>query len=161
MEKLGIKKGIFSLIIFIVIVELLGSLSSAFAGNIKLKYNVLNLPPLSPPDYVFGIVWSILYFLIAVAGYLIIFSNRAPKRVKTVSSILFWLQLLLNFIWSIVFFNEHYIWGSIIILILDIVVFLCIVFFRRINRLASNLLIPYLIWILFATYLTIGVAILN
>lgn len=161
MKNILTKKEPVSLILFVVLIELLGGLSSAFAGNIKLKYNALDLPPLSPPDYVFGIVWPILYLMIAIAGYLIIFSDKPSSRLKFVASGLFWLQLLLNFIWSIIFFNEYYLWGVVVILLLDIIVLLCLFFFSMINRIASYLLIPYMIWILFATYLTIGVTILN
>ncbi|KRM61044.1 hypothetical protein FC26_GL002261 [Paucilactobacillus vaccinostercus DSM 20634] len=75
---------------------------------------------------------------------------------------LFGIQLFLNFIWSIVFFNNLQYWiGVIIIVILDIIVLLCVTNFYKSSKLAAYLLIPYFVWILFATYLSIGVAVLN
>lgn len=161
MGKLSIKSNTLKLIFFVVLIELLGMLSSVFADNIKLKYNALNLPPLSPPDYLFGIVWPLLYLMIAVAGYIIIISNKSRIKFSFNPTLLFWLQLLLNFIWSIVFFNQFYFIGLIIIIFLDLIVLLCIVEFYKVSKLASYLLIPYMLWILFATYLTLGVVILN
>lgn len=150
-----------TLLLFIVGVEVLGSLSSLFAGNIKEIYNSLSLPPLAPPDYLFGIVWPLLYLLIAISGYLI-YQSIAFKGEKTTSYLLFAVQLGLNFVWSIVFFGGNYYWvGVVIVIILDLVVLGCILQYYKVNWAASVLLIPYLIWILFATYLTIGVAVLN
>lgn len=150
-----------ALLLFIVGVEVLGSLSSLFAGNIKEIYNSLSLPPLAPPDYLFGIVWPLLYLLIAISGYLI-YQSIAFKGEKTTSYLLFAVQLGLNFVWSIVFFGGNYYWvGVVIVIILDLVVLGCILQYYKVNWAASVLLIPYLIWILFATYLTIGVAVLN
>lgn len=149
------------LICFILGVEILGSLSSLFAGNIKAIYNALSLPPLSPPDYIFGIVWPLLYLLIALSGYFI-FQSIAFKRDKVASFILFTTQLVLNFVWSIVFFGGDFYWfGLLIVVILDLVVLGCIWHFYRASRIASLLLLPYFVWILFATYLTLGVALLN
>ncbi|GAB5051736.1 TspO/MBR family protein [Pediococcus ethanolidurans] len=149
------------LLFFIVGVEVLGSLSSLFTGNIKEIYNSLSLPPLAPPDYLFGIVWPLLYLLIAISGYLI-FQSIAFKKEKATSYILFTIQLGLNFVWSIIFFGGNYYWiGVLIVILLNLVVLACLLQFYRVNRMASLLLMPYFIWILFATYLTIGVAVLN
>ena len=139
------------LIIWIVSIQIIGSLSALFAGDIKNIYNHLSLPPLSPPNYLFGIVWPVLYALIAISGYLI-YRSSYSKHDKTMN----------YFIWSIVFFNNLQYWiGVIIIVILDIIVLLCVTNFYKSSKLAAYLLIPYFIWILFATYLSIGVAILN
>ena len=91
------------LLIFIVVVEAIGSLSAWLAGDIKAVYNGLNLPVLSPPDGLFGIVWPILYALIAIAGYLV-FQQATTHRDRLMDATLFGIQLLLNFIWSIIFF---------------------------------------------------------
>jgi len=91
------------LFIFIVVVEIIGILSGVLAGDIKAHYLALNLPFLSPPAAVFGPVWSLLYLLIGVSGYLVL--NDSPSRKATRTN--FWLfvgQLALNFCWSIVFF---------------------------------------------------------
>ncbi|WP_349550431.1 TspO/MBR family protein [Leuconostoc pseudomesenteroides] len=145
----------------VVVVEAIGGLSALLAGDIKQIYNQLVQPPLSPPDFVFGIVWPILYLLIGVAAYLLIVSQYHAAAKKT-NLLLFALQLFVNFIWSIVFFSGNLYWiGVPIILVLDALVIACIVNFRRNQLWASYLMYPYLAWILFATYLTIVVAILN
>ncbi|TOZ06659.1 TspO/MBR family protein [Leuconostoc pseudomesenteroides] len=145
----------------VVVVEAIGGLSALLAGDIKQIYNQLVQPPLSPPDFVFGIVWPILYLLIGVAAYLLIVSQYHAAAKKT-NLLLFALQLFVNFIWSIVFFGGNLYWiGVPIILVLDALVIACIVNFRRNQLWASYLMYPYLAWILFAAYLTIAVAILN
>jgi benzodiazapine receptor len=147
------------LIIAVVGVELIGMLSGLFAGDIKAIYSGLSLPPLSPPGSLFGIVWPILYLMIGIVGFLI-FDARGSFRKNNLT--LFFVQLFLNFIWSIVFFNASNRWiGLVIIIVLDILVFFCIKEFRKSSKLASYLMIPYFVWILFATYLTLGTAILN
>ncbi|NVZ00320.1 TspO/MBR family protein [Pediococcus pentosaceus] len=147
------------LIIAVVGVELIGSLSGLLAGDIKAIYNSFTLPPLSPPDRLFGIVWPILYLMIGIVGYLI-FTVRSNYRKTNLT--LFIAQLFLNFIWSIVFFNASSRWtGLLIILVLDALVFFCIKEFYKSSKLAAYLMIPYFLWILFATYLTLGTAILN
>ena len=102
-----------------------------------------------------------LYLLIGVAAYLLLVSQHHAAAKKT-NLLLFALQLFVNFIWSIVFFGGNLYWiGVPIILVLDALVIACIVNFRRNQLWASYLMYPYLAWILFATYLTIAVAILN
>ena len=147
------------LIIAVVGVELIGSLSGLLAGDIKAIYNSFTLPPFSPPDRLFGIVWPILYLMIGIVGYLI-FTVRSNYRKTNLT--LFIAQLFLNFIWSIVFFNASSRWtGLLLILVLDALVFFCIKEFYKSSKLAAYLMIPYFLWILFATYLTLGTAILN
>jgi len=148
------------LLVFILVIEIIGGLSALLAGNIKQIYNGLNLPVLSPPTYLFGIVWPVLYALIGAAGYLIFLHSTKMDKITNYS--LFILQLAVNFVWSILFFGYRSYWFSFLVIIaLDLLVLLCIINFYRTSRLASGLLIPYLIWIVFASYLTIGVAILN
>ena len=145
----------------IVIVELVGSLSGLLAGNIKAVYQGLNLPALSPPATVFGPVWILLYLMIGIVAYLIL-RDATPGTQKNTSLALFGSQLLLNFIWSIVFFGANAYWfGLVIIILLDLIVLTCILAYRRFSPLAAYLLIPYFVWLLFATYLTIGVALGN
>ncbi|MHA3066242.1 TspO/MBR family protein [Lacticaseibacillus saniviri] len=149
------------LFIFVVVVEMIGILSGVLAGDIKTHYLALNLPIFSPPAAVFGPVWTILYLMIGISGYLVL--NDSASRATTRTN--FWLfvsQLILNFCWSIVFFggNQYFI-GLIIIILLDAVVIMCIRSFKPVNRVAAYLLVPYLLWLLFATYLTLGVALLN
>ncbi|MFT8401946.1 MAG: TspO/MBR family protein [Lentilactobacillus diolivorans] len=143
----------------IVGIEGLGILSSLLAGDIKAVYHDLALPPFSPPDVAFGIIWPILYLLIAISGYLI---YRSAHSLRTPNLIIFYSQLLLNFIWSIIFFNGNLYWiGLIIILMMDLLVGICMAQFYSVSKAAGILLIPYFLWLCFATYLTLGVALLN
>lgn len=147
------------LIIFVIVIEALGMISSLLSGDVRAAYNDFTLPPFSPPGPLFGIVWPILYLLVGVAGYLIwINRDSSPTDNR-----LFWIQLVLNLSWTIVFFNFAWLWvGVIIILAMDVITIKIVI---QLNRgqlaLAKWLLVPYLIWILFATYLAFGVAILN
>lgn len=130
------------------------------AGDIKGIYETLVQPPLSPPNWLFGIVWPILYILMGVAFYRLI--TVQDMRKKTLPTVLFCLQLLLNFFWSIVFFGNDMLWYAFVIIIaLDIAVFACIATFMRHDKIAAWLLIPYMVWICFATYLNLACAILN
>ncbi|WP_178195261.1 TspO/MBR family protein [Ligilactobacillus sp. Marseille-Q7487] len=147
------------LIVIIIVVEGLGGLSALFAGDIKQVYANLVLPPLAPPNYLFGIVWPLLYLSIAVSFYLFWQTKTSPKALGCG---LYFLQMLINFIWSIVFFSGSAYWlGFGLIIILDLVVAYLIYYLKQVNRWASWLLWPYLLWILFASYLTLGVAWLN
>lgn len=150
----------FNLFVFVLVVEAIGVASALLAGDIQLAYNQLELPAFSPPDSLFGVVWPLLYAAIGGSGYLIYLqtSRTAKKRNYT----LFGLQMILNFVWSILFFNFQLYWvGLVIIIALIISVLLCIIYFFQDSPLASILLVPYLLWITFAAYLTAGVAVLN
>lgn len=151
------------LILFIISVlgvNLIGSLSALLSGDIAAKYNQLGKPILAPPSATFGIVWPILYFLMGVSLYFLIIS--AAGSIKKTALILFAVQLFINFIWSIIFFAGSAFWlGFVIIVLLDIIVVYLIRYAYLVNKFAAYLLVPYLIWIIFATYLTIGTAVLN
>lgn len=154
-------KPILLAIVFILAVEAIGALSGVLAGDIKGIYNKLELPPLAPPDFLFGIVWPILYALIAVSGFLIFQKIKTDKREVQSALSYYVLQLFLNFIWSIIFFKGYFWMGVFVILALDVVVLICLVKFSRLHHLSGILFAPYFIWILFATYLSVGVAFLN
>lgn len=156
-----IVKDILGVIISILITLGIGMLSALLAGDIRGKYEMMVKPLLSPPGEVFGIVWPVLYVLMGIAGWLI-FRSGIEKNIKRNALILFFVQLGLNFIWSIVFFGGNMLWSALaIIIVLDIVVISAIVYYYKISKWASILFIPYSIWILFATYLNVSFALLN
>lgn len=141
---------------------LVGILSSIItAGSSRSVYNTLDKPPLSPPGFLFPIVWTILYILMGVATYVMLKSNGfGPDKKKAL--LIFYAQLLVNFIWPIVFFKlELFGFAFLIILLLDFLVAITVLAYYRLEPLAGYLLIPYLIWILFATYLNLAIAIIN
>ena len=120
-----------------------------------------NKPPLVPPGKVFPIVWTILYALMGIAFYLVVNAQVDPKS-KQVAKIIFYVQLFLNFIWSIAFFNlKQCTLAFVIICLLLFMIILNVIVFGRIHRLAGYLLIPYLLWVAFALYLNLGFCILN
>ena len=123
-----------------------------------INYNTLQKPPLSPPGYIFPIVWTIIYILMGIGYGILKSENKVDEKTK----IIYYTQLIINALWSIIFFVLEWKLFSIIwIILLDIVVLLMIKNFYSKNKIAGLLQIPYLIWILFATYLTIGIYILN
>lgn len=150
----------FKLLACIIGVELIGSISGFFAGDIPTIYAQLNKPFLAPPGNIVGIIWTVLYALIGLALFLVI-DSKEPKN-KTLAYFLFGIQLVLNFIWSIIFFGGSHFWiASFISLFLLITIIFSIREFRALSKGAAICFIPYLIWIIYATYLSFGLAILN
>ena len=128
-----------------------------FVINGFIDYTELVKPPLAPTKIFFPIAWSIIYLLMGISYYL----YRKDFNDKTTIK-LYYIQLIVNLLWSIIFFVFKLRFISIIwIILLDILVILTIKSFKKYNKISSYLFIPYLIWSLFATYLTIGIYILN
>lgn len=153
------------LFISIAIAELVGLLSGFFAGNSSAVYQSLNQPPLSPPGWVFPVVWTALYACMGTAAYFIYRQGEekaAPFVQVRRALILYAVQLAVNFLWSIVFFGmRQYGWAIAVIVILDLLVIATLLCFAHISQAAAWLMLPYLVWILFATYLNVGVYLLN
>ena len=134
--------------------------SLATVPNIPLWYAALDKPMLNPPNWVFGPVWSVLYLLMGVALALVILENT--KQPKKKAYVWYGLQLVLNTVWSLVFFGLHAPWlGVVTILALIVSIVLTISEFYHIKKITAWLLVPYLAWVCFATYLTVGIALLN
>lgn len=140
-------------------VGILGTLFTVAA--IPTWYTQLNKPIFSPPNYVFGPVWTILYILMGISFYLIWTNNAKEKEVKS-ALFLFLVHLFFNASWSIVFFGGHQIFLAFLnILILWILIVALIIKFFKINKTAAVLLVPYLAWVSFATILNYNLWILN
>lgn len=137
----------------------IGGLSAFFTMNSMDIYQNINRPKLAPPGYIFPIVWTILYALMGISSYLI---HRSNHKNKETALIIYYFQLLINFSWPIFFFNyQNFLLALAILFILNILVIILIKVTYSINNLASYLLIPYLIWILFALYLNFWIFIHN
>lgn len=123
-----------------------------------MDYNSLEKPPLSPPSIVFPIVWTILYLLMGISYALL----KQKSLVDSSVNISYYVQLVLNLLWPIAFFVFKWrLFAFIWILLLDIAITTMIrVFFSK-DKLAGVLQVPYFIWSLFATYLNLGIYILN
>lgn len=115
-------------------------------------YKTLIKPRLTPPDFVFAPVWTILYIMIGVSFFLFIRTGNISAKILPVS--FFIIQLILNFSWSPVFFGMHKIKSAfVIICFMWIFILLTIITFYAHSKLAAVLLIPYFLWVTFATYL--------
>lgn len=123
-----------------------------------MDYNTLQKPPLSPPGFIFGIVWSILYLLMGIAYGMLVYKEKSDEEVSKI----YWTQLIINLIWPILFFVfKLRLFSSIWIIILLILVINMVIKFYKKDKIIGYSQIPYLLWIMFATYLNIGVYILN
>jgi tryptophan-rich sensory protein len=153
---------IIKLLLAILVCEAIGVLGSFFTiTEITTWYAGLNKPFFSPPNWVFGPVWTTLYALMGISIYLI-WQVKLKKQIKNNLILLFFLQLFLNFLWSVIFFGAHLpflAFGE--IMLLWITILLLIVKFYRYSRAASFLFIPYLFWVSFASLLNLFVAMLN
>ncbi|MCK9292560.1 MAG: TspO/MBR family protein [archaeon] len=158
--KKNLKYFIISLI-SVIITAFLGSIFTS--RNIPFWYKTINLPSLVPPNFVFPIVWNILFILMIISFYLILI-NKSKKNTdfRKIAIWLFSIQLIFNILWSLLFFELNLLLLVCIeIIILEILILFSIIYFYKINKLAAYLLIPYFLWVLFATFLTISVFILN
>ena len=149
-----------SLIIAILIPVIGGLLISLITRSGVMNYtDNLIKPGFAPPRILFPIVWTILYILMGYSSYLI-YDSMSEHKCNCL--LLYGLQLFLNFIWPIIFFNlEARLFAFLFILLLDIVVLLMIVCFYGVNKKAAYLNIPYFIWLIFATILNFSVYLLN
>jgi translocator protein len=139
-----------------------GAIGSIFTfQNIPTWYAGLVKPPLNPPNWVFGPVWSLLYTLMAISVFLVIKHGFKGKGVKTAAG--FWVyQLVLNTVWSIVFFGlKSPLWAIPVIALLIQAILHTILESYKVSKTAAYLLVPYVLWVSFATYLNIGVYFLN
>lgn len=150
-----------NLLIHIAIPLCVGVFSSLLTQNPGELYQELQKPPLSPPSILFPIIWTILYVLMGISSYLIDQSSGNTSS-KNLSQNLYKIQLVLNFIWSPIFFNlQSYGIALMILILLWIVVALMTQFFKKLLPLAAYLQIPYLLWLIFAGYLNLMIFILN
>jgi translocator protein len=134
--------------------------STATMNNISTWYSGLDKPFFTPPNWLFGPVWTILYLLIGVSLYLV--WTARSDRSKVLAYAAYAVQLVLNTAWSIVFFGLHQVWGGLVVIgALITVTLYMLVQFRKHAPLTTWLLIPYVAWISFAACLNLGIALLN
>ena len=147
--------------IFSVLIALgVGGLSAFLTrGNMNI-YEKINKPPLSPPSVLFPIVWTVLFILMGISSAIIYRSQNPPYKESALN--IYTLQLIVNFLWSIIFFNmQNYLLAFILIIFLWIFIYKMIKIFLKVNPLAGILQIPYLLWVTFAGYLNLMIYILN
>lgn len=147
-------KQVIGFIIILLITYSAAAIGSIGMGNsIAEWYPTLNAPSFKPPNWIFGPVWSLLYTLMAIAAFLIWRKGWNNYGVK-VALALYAVQLILNSLWSIIFFKWHLLDFALIeIIILLIIIIITCINFRRIDKWAGILFIPYILWVSFATVL--------
>ena len=154
-------KKILPLLVSIITCQLAGAIGSIFTFSaIPNWYSTINKPFFNPPNWLFGPVWTLLYLFMGIALYLILITKKTAKR-KT-ALIVFFTQLGLNSLWSIIFFGLHspgFAFIEIIFLLIFIV--LSILKFLPISKKAAYLLVPYLLWVSFASILNFSIFLLN
>ena len=157
---------IFKMFVAIVIPITVGMLSSFITKDAMMSFNAMKKPPLAPPGILFPIAWTILYILMGISSYIIFVydakNDTTSLNIKNKCLSLYVIQLVFNFLWSVIFFKfKLYIFAFAWLVILWILVFKLILDSKKISKVASYLLIPYLAWMTFAGYLNIGIAVLN
>ncbi len=149
------------IIILSIIFLAIGAMMSATVNSsLNLWFASLNKPFLNPPNFVFMPVWTILYVSLAVFIWMIDREPYTPLTRKAKQ--LFVWQLILNFLWTPIFFGTHSILGGLIVLlIMDVLVFRLVRISMQINKTAGFIIMPYFCWLLYATYLNVSIFILN
>ena len=149
------------LIVCIAIPLLTGALAAVLTRGAMMEFGALKQPPFSPPPWLFPIVWTVLYTLMGISSYVIVQSDARAEEKERALMVYFY-QLVVNFLWPIFFFNfGWYLFAFFELLVLGIALFVMIRRFAEISKLAAYLNIPYLIWLTFAAYLNLGVWWLN
>ena len=145
----------------ILLTESIGALSGWLSKDgMKIFSASISQPPLSPPAFLFPIVWGILYALMGIGAARIYRSPQSTERNRALN--VYITQLIVNFFWSLIFFNSQaFLFAFFWLLILWILVFWMILLFHKVDPLSAKLQIPYLLWLSFAAYLNLGVWYLN
>ncbi len=156
------KQKIKTYIISIAVALGVGGLSAFFTRNNMDLYEEIVTPPLSPPSVLFPIVWTVLYVLMGISAAMICTDAFTSQREKRSALFTYSLSLIVNFFWSIIFFNMRaFFFAFLWLLLLLFLIIKTIVKYRDINPTAAYLQIPYAIWVSFAGYLTASIWFLN
>lgn len=149
-------------VICLVIPLAIGALGSLLTmESVKTWYTTLNKPSFNPPNQIFGPVWSTLYVLMGISSYLV-WKERKTFTGYNLAVGLYFSQLILNLMWSFLFFYQHQIGFALAeIIVLLIAIITTALVFYKVNKVAGLLFIPYILWVSFASYLTYSIFILN
>lgn len=157
MQKIKWKK----LILLTALPLAVGALAAILTRGGMEDFEIMRKPPLSPPAWLFPVVWTILYALMGIASYLVCSSRASPARKRRALTV-YGIQLAVNFFWSLLFFGlEVYLLAFVWLVLLWLLILLTMVMFSYISETAGKLLVPYLLWVSFAGYLNLGVYLLN
>jgi len=145
-----------------IVASLAAGVIGSFATTTKIGswYAELDKPLFNPPNWIFGPVWTTLYIMMGISLYLV-WISRSDESKKS-AFITYGVQLALNTIWSLVFFGLEQPWAAFVVILLLIAsILLTMREFAKFNEISVYLLMPYLGWVAFATYLNLGIALLN
>lgn len=149
------------LFICIAIPLIVGAVSALLTQNSMETFQLIEQPPLSPPAWLFPVVWTILYTVMGISSYLILQSGEDREEIRKALTIYAY-QLVVNFLWPTFFFNfGWYFFSFLWLVLLWVLVLIMILRFKDISKLAAYMNIPYLVWLTFAGYLNLGIWILN
>ena len=147
------------LLFFIIITFIIATTPSIFV-NTASSYDNFIKPDIYPPSYLFPVIWSLLYLIMAISIYII--SETKTYKNKTKSYILYFSQLIVNSLWTIIYFSLNLkLLGIIWIILLIILVILMLLEFFKINKISTYINIPYLLWLSYALILSIQIYNLN
>lgn len=150
-----------TLLLCLVIPVAVGAVAGALTSQSMRVFSGLNQPSFAPPGWLFPVVWTILYLLMGLASYLVLTSDASPKDIRR-AMILYAAQLVVNFFWSLIFFNlGNYLFAFVWLLLLWVLVLLTTWQFSKCSKTAAYLMIPYILWITFAAFLNYMIYILN
>jgi benzodiazapine receptor len=161
MKKISLKDiGVLALIYgSVLILQILAALYTI--ESIPNWYADLVKPSFNPPDYVFGPVWTVLYILMSISIW-IVYLTKGNQSFKRICYYLFALQMVVNYLWTILFFLiKSPVLAFVDIVALVVLILLCIYCFYKQNKFAGFLMVPYLLWVIFAAVLNISIALLN
>lgn len=153
------KKSIAALIICMVVPWTVGIVSGLISSSAMASYENIVKPPLSPPGFLFPIVWAILYTFMGIASYQFYISDKDDSLMLM---FVYLIQLFFNFLWSPMYFNAKLYWVALVwLLLMWLMIIYIVVKSYRVSKLAMILFVPYLLWCTFAAYLNLMTAILN
>jgi benzodiazapine receptor len=152
---------ILKLIIVCILCLSVGWIGSLFTDSVSVWYQNLNKPVFNPPGWIFAPVWTVLYIMMGISAYLI-WQKGVPKRKVKIALIFFTVQLLLNAIWTPLFFGLNSPFAAFVdIIFLWLAILTTIVLFYKLSRAAAFLLIPYILWVTFAAVLNFSIMVMN
>ena len=149
------------LVVCIALPLIVGWISSLSTQGSMEVFETINKPYLSPPGWVFPVVWTILYILMGIASYIVLTSGQSQYKIKMALAV-YLIQLAFNFVWPIIFFNaQKYLLAFVWLIVLWVLILITTVLFGNISKTAGKLMIPYLLWVTFAGYLNYSIYMLN
>ena len=156
---------IWRLAVSIIVPLAVGGVAAIIAGDAMAKFGAFNQPPLAPPAWLFPVAWTVLYILMGIACFLVLIrppDKKVTAEEKTFFFVVYGVQLIFNFFWSVFFFNfEWHLFAFIWLIALWLMVLALVIWGIKNQRAVMWVLLPYLLWVTFAGYLNIMIAILN